>query len=200
LPQTPTESAPGLRERKKAQTREAIQTHALRLFAEQGYAATTVEQIIRGVDVSESTFFRYFPTKESLVLSDDFDPIILDAFAAQPPEVGVMEALRRSLRTLFDALTEQQRSEQHDRLALVLGEPALRSAVFEQFAATMDLLADAIARRLRLDPGDFAVRTIAGAVIGAGMAVLSALADDPNADYTVLMDQAMAQLEAGISL
>jgi AcrR family transcriptional regulator len=198
LPQTPTDSTPGLRERKKAQTRDAIQTHALNLFARQGYAATTVEQIIRGVDVSESTFFRYFPTKESLVLTDDFDPVILGAFAAQPPDVGVMDALRVAFRALFDALTDEQLSAQRERLELVLGVPALRAAILEQFSTTMDLLAEAIAERLDRDAGDFEVRTAAGAVIGASMAVLAALTEDAGADYGQLMDDAMAQLQAGV--
>lgn len=200
MPQTPADSTPGLRERKKAQTRDAIQTHALTLFSEQGYAATTVDQIIRGVDVSESTFFRYFPTKESLVLTDDFDPIILTAFTAQPPELGVLDALRNSFRALFENLSAQQSAEQYERLALVQGVPALRAAVFEQFSTTMDLLSDAIARRLGCESTDFTVRTVAGAVVGASMSVLAALADDPHADYAALMDDAMSQLQNGLTL
>jgi len=58
----------------RSQDRSAIQTLALRLFREQGYDATTVQQIIEEADVSESTFFRYFPTKADVVLFDDFDP------------------------------------------------------------------------------------------------------------------------------
>ena len=66
----------GLRERKKAKTKSAIQSHAIRLFREQGFAATTVEQVAEAAEVSPSTVFRYFATKEDLVVNDDYDPII----------------------------------------------------------------------------------------------------------------------------
>ena len=63
MSEAPATDRPGLRERKKARTRAAIREHALRLFREQGYYATTVEQIAEAAEVSPSTFFRYFPTK-----------------------------------------------------------------------------------------------------------------------------------------
>src|SRR3954462_9329334 len=93
-------STPGLRERKKAKTRAAIQEHALRLFQQQGYDATTVEQIAEAAEVSPSTFFRYFPTKEDTVLTDEYDALIVDAVRAQPPELPPVEALRNVMREM----------------------------------------------------------------------------------------------------
>src|SRR5579863_8692249 len=89
---------PGLRERKKARTRAAIREHALRLFREQGYDATTVEQIAAAAEVSPSTFFRYFPTKEDVVLRDDFDDRAFEAFDRQPVSLPPIVAFRAAMR------------------------------------------------------------------------------------------------------
>ena len=94
----------GLRERKKAKTRAAIQAQALRLFRERGYAGTTVEQIAAAAEVSQSTFFRYFRTKEDVVLHDRFDPVLIEAFHAQPEELAPAQALRAAMRAVFAEL------------------------------------------------------------------------------------------------
>ena len=87
----------GLRERKKQKTREAIQREALRLFQAQGYEATTVEQIAAAAEISPSTFFNYFPTKEDVVLYDSYDPVMLSILAArpsvEPPNFSLLNAL-----------------------------------------------------------------------------------------------------------
>jgi len=191
---------PGLRERKKARTRAAIQTHALRLFREQGYDATTIEQIIDAAEISETTFFRYFPTKEDVVLQDDYDPLIIGAYKGQPPGLAPIPALRAAFTAVFENMTADQRAEQRDRVALVLAVPRLRAAMLEQFSQLMQVLADAMAERAGLRADDFKVRTVAGAVVGGTMAVLAAMNDDPDADLAGLTDRALAHLESGLTL
>jgi AcrR family transcriptional regulator len=193
-------STVGLRERKKARTRAAIRAHAFRLFREQGYDVTTVQQIIEAAEVSESTFFRYFPTKGDVVLSDDFDPLIVEAFLLQPPELSVIQALRAAFQTVFQRLSKQDMSEQWDRMHLVLSVPELRGAMLDQFASAMSLLAEVVAERTGRRTDDMAVRTLAGSVVGAAMAVLFTLVDDPAGDLATLLDEAMAHLEAGLQL
>jgi AcrR family transcriptional regulator len=190
----------GLRQRKKERTRETIRAHALHLFVKQGYEATTVQQIIDEVEVSESTFFRYFPTKGDVVLSDDFDPIIVAAFQRQPQELGPIEALRRAFDETFGHLTAEQVAEQADRMHLILSVPELRAAMLDQFGQAMRLLAGAIAERTHRRADDMEVLTVAGAVVGVAMAVMFVVIDDPTADLHVLLDQGMARLQAGLGL
>jgi AcrR family transcriptional regulator len=200
MPAGTDQARPGLRERKKARTRAAIQAHALRLFREQGYEATTVEQIIEAAEVSETTFFRYFPTKEDVVLQDDYDPLIVETYQAQPAGLPPLAAVRATFTALFAAMTPEQRAEQRERVALVLSVPRLRAALLDQYAKAMELLAAAMAERAGRAPGDFAVRTVAGAVVGVLMAVVAELADDPEADLAALIDEAFAHLESGLTL
>jgi AcrR family transcriptional regulator len=191
---------PGLRERKKAQTRATIQACALRLFREQGYDATTIEQIIAAADVSETTFFRYFPTKEDLVLSDDYDPLLIEAFHAQPAHLAPVPALRAAFAAAFAGLTAQQRAAQKERITLAFTVPRLRAAMLDQLSQAMQLLARAMAERVGRRPDDFTVRTVAGAVVGAAMAAGAAVTDDPDADLPALIDRAIAHLEPGLTL
>jgi len=188
----------GLRQRKKARTRAEIQRHALRLFREQGYDATTVSQIAEAAEVSESTFFRYFPTKEDLILWDDVDSLVVEAVRAQPAGVPPIAALRGAFRDVLGELSPAERAEQRERLALVLSIPLLRTMGADQVRGPMRLLAEAVAKRVERRPDDFAVRTLVGAVLGACLAALFAAVDDPDADGVVLIDEAMAQLEAGL--
>ncbi|HEV7974932.1 TetR family transcriptional regulator [Amycolatopsis sp.] len=92
-------TTPGRRELNKAATRQALQSAALRMFDEQGYADTTVRDIASAADVTERTFFRYFPSKEDLVLGEVLDLIpVLGARvrarpADEPPYPAVLNAL-----------------------------------------------------------------------------------------------------------
>jgi AcrR family transcriptional regulator len=190
----------GLRERKKAKTRAAIQRHALRLFQEQGYESTTVEQIAEAVEISPSTFFRYFPTKEDVVLYDDFDPLLFAAFEAQPAELSPIQAMRRALRQVFVNVPAAEAEQQWERGRLILAVPELRMRMLDQLAEAVQLSAEMIAKRVGRRADEFAVRTYAGAMIGALLSALLTGANDPNADFVELMDGSLAYLEAGLPL
>jgi AcrR family transcriptional regulator len=188
----------GLRERKKARTKAAIQEHALRLFQEQGYDATTVEQIAEAAEISPSTFFRYFPTKEDVVVWDDYDPMLIEAVRAQPAGLSPIQAIRGGLREAFSRIPPTEAARIRERSELSLAVPELRAASMVNLTTTMRLLAELVAERTGREPDDFAVRTFTGAVFGVWLSVLFAWADDPDMDLATSMDQSLAHLEAGL--
>jgi AcrR family transcriptional regulator len=198
VPSQPERSRLKLRERKKARTRDAIQSQALRLFRDQGYEATAVSQIAEAAEVSESTFFRYFPTKEDVVMWDRFDPLILDAVRLQPAGSGPIVALRGAFRDVLGQLSAAERVELRERVALLLAIPPLRALGANHLNEPIRLVADVLAERAGRKPDDFAVRTLVGAVVGVCMSAVLLVLDDPAADVVLLLDQAMAQLEAGL--
>jgi AcrR family transcriptional regulator len=190
----------GLRERKKARTRTEIRAHALRLFREHGYGATTIDQIAAAAEVSQSTFFRYFPTKEDVVLQDDTDPLMLEAFRAQPPEMSPIAALRESIRSVNATVSPEDRAIERERQALIVSVPELRARMLDEFTRVVEIVAGVVAERTGRRPDDIAVMTLAGAIIGVSIAAMVAARDNPSADLMELMDAGLAQLEAGLDL
>src|SRR6266487_5179086 len=93
-----------LRERKRTRTRLMIQTEAVRLFTEKGYVQTTVEEIADAAAISPRTFFRYFPTKEDVVLWDEYDPLVLDLLESRPDDEPLAETLRAVTRESLSGL------------------------------------------------------------------------------------------------
>lgn len=192
---------PGLRERKKAETRAALQEHALRLFRQQGYAATTVDQIAAAANVSPATFFRYFPTKEDTVLYDAVDPLMVELFREQPAELTTLQAIRATLREGFRMMTAEQFAIQQQRHELFANTPELRSRMLEQYYDAIQLLVGMVAERTGREPDDLVVRTWAGAVVGIVMSVEDRLGRTARiSEYIDEIDQALAQLEAGLPL
>lgn len=195
-PQLQPSVRPGLRERKKVRTRSAIQHEALRLFRERGYQETTISEIAEAADVSESTFFRYFGTKEALVFHDDFDDDLIDAFERQPPELTPLQAIRSAIREGFAEITPEEAADAVERMELVMKVPELREAVAGELIESIDRLAGMCARRMGLPADDVKVLSLAGAVVGAMLAVFMQ-AGRLDLNFVDRIDKALAELEAG---
>jgi AcrR family transcriptional regulator len=190
----------GLRERKKAKTRAAIQRHAMRLFRRQGYAATTVEQIAAAAEVSPSTFFRYFPTKEDVVLWDSTDPLFFTAIERQPADLTPMEAVHRAMREAFAGLSPSQLEEERKRQELIRSTPELRLGALNLFAQSITYVRDLVARRTGRAADDPAVRMYAGVLIGSIIGVYLAYEGEELPDMIGLIEATFSQLESGLTL
>lgn len=191
----------GLRERKKLKTRVAIREATYRLITDQGYEATTVEQIAAAAEVSPSTVFRYFPTKEDIVLTDQFDPVMEEAIRARPADEPPMESLRAVLRQAVEAILADQPEELLQRSKLMLEIPAVRARMTETMAETSLLLSRAVADRTGRDEGDLDVRVFTASVMAALREVTIYWAEhDQKENLAVLVDRALDTLEGGLSL
>ncbi|HEX3790755.1 MAG TPA: TetR family transcriptional regulator [Pseudonocardiaceae bacterium] len=188
----------GLRERKKARTRAAIQRHAIALFTRQGYAETTVDQIAEAAEVSPSTFFRYFPTKEAVVVMDAYDAPMLAALRAQPPELAILPAIRAAIKAVFGNISSAQWAEERQRHQLLVTVPELRAALFEEFFTTVGTLTAAVAERSGVPADDFTIRVQTGAIVGALSVATMDVFHQPDLDYNTVVDRCLAVLEAGL--
>lgn len=190
-----TEPPLGLRERKKIKTRQAIRRAAFRLIEQNGYAATTVEQIAEAAEVSPSTFFRYFPSKESLLLADDLDPLISAAFESAPPDLSLIQAFRRAYQAVMAQLPADQLEFENTRQRLMFSIPELKAAMYDEYYRTVNVMAEAISRRIGRPASDFEVRVFVGALTGAMMAAFD---NAPQTAETVY--RAMDFVDAGMPL
>ena len=172
----------------------------MRLFREQGWEQTTIEQIAEAAEVSPSTFFRYFPTKEEVVLQDDYDDLMVEAFRAQPPELTPLQAMRKALREVLGGLTPREREEEDERLRLSREVPELRAARLDELIRTMRLVAAIVGERAGRSSDDPAVLAFAGAFIGVAMSTMLCAGQNPVAKTYQQFDDALALLEAGLPL
>jgi AcrR family transcriptional regulator len=174
-------------------TRARIVDVALDLFERNGYEATTTAQIAADAGVTPMTFFRHFPTKAAVVVSDPYDPVIADAVAAQPAGLTPLERTRRGMLVALAAIGPVEDATVRRRVALAASQPSLRAAVSEATVATEQ----AIVERLVCGGADqFEARVAAGACLGAATAALLAL---PEADGTITeaVARALGQLGPG---
>lgn len=186
---------PSLRERKKARTRETIRREAFRLFDERGYAETTVEHIAQAADISASTFFRYFPSKESVLLADDLSQVMLESLASQNLEMTPIAAFRQAVHDAYERMSADEWDTEKTRQRLIYSLPELQPALREEFNTLVQGVSEAMGRRLHRAPHELEIRTFAGAVVGAVVALGN------RGPFSLdNVDQALSVLESGLRL
>jgi AcrR family transcriptional regulator len=200
VPHTITPIARGLRERKKQKTRDSIQREAMRLIQEQGYEQTTIEQIAAAVEISPSTFFNYFPTKEDVVLYDAYDPVLAKLLLERPAG----EPLSVSFRGVLEAMGgifERDRDIILARGRLWFEVPALRARLWEEVEKAQVLMTGLIAQRSGRDADDFETRVTVMVMVSAAMeAMREWLRRDGKGSFIDLINQALDLVEAGARL
>jgi AcrR family transcriptional regulator len=201
---------PGLRQRKKAETRARIAAAAQRLFAERGFDLVTVAEVARAADVSEGTVFNYFPAKEDLFYSgmEAFEVALVDAVRRRPPGEPLLDAFRRFVLERLDRLAAEETAELVATAARLVGaSPALQVREREIVAAATETLAAVVAQETGAAADDVEPVAAATALMGVQRALVArtrALVMDGRhgpalaADIRAQADRAFARLEAGL--
>jgi AcrR family transcriptional regulator len=188
---------PSLRDRKKDRTRRTLQAEAVRLFAEKGFQATTIEEIAAAAEVAPRTFFRYFPTKEEVVFWSEHQPMLAEFVAARPDHEPAAEALRRGLVDGLASFYDQDRDRLLERSKLACRTPALQPRWRQQQAHLAAGMAALLADRLGTRPDDLEVRAIAAAIAAAlFVAIEEWQAHDGQEDLGGLIERALGSVLA----
>jgi AcrR family transcriptional regulator len=186
----PSLARPGLRERKKLQTREKIERVALQLFAERGYDETTLADIADAADVSRRTIFAYFESKEDILFCDE--PLLYarleQTLTRRPPGATTVDALR-------EFVSAESASDEHARLRkrIIGANEGLRLSERARSAPLERLLAESIARDLDAGPDDVRPLLIAASVTAAFNAVRDRLVEE--SDGPISHEQALGILD-----
>ena len=192
---------PGLRERRKALTAAELEAAAYRLFGERGFDNVTVDDIAAEADVSRRTFFRYFASKEDVLLADHFVQLarLREAMAARPEDEPIVTALRNALLSLTSDF-EERKEKVIIRARLMRDTPSLqaRSLVHQQLweNAMQEMVAD----RLEVDPvKDLRPGVVAAAALAAMRVAFTIwLTAGCDGDVIELTTEALDLLDGGL--
>lgn len=190
---------PGLRERMRATVRAEVTEVALRLFTVQGFDRTTVDQIAAEAGLSRASLFRYFGTKEDIVLVglEGNGQHVAEALAARPDEERPWAALRRAFDVLVQ-VNEEAPEQTLSFLRMLQETPSLRARHFEKQLKWREQMVPEIARRLEVSPGR-PEDPRPTALVAAALACLDAaargwVACEGAVPLAVLLDRAMGAL------
>ncbi|MFY9915003.1 MAG: TetR family transcriptional regulator [Nocardioidaceae bacterium] len=197
----------GRRERKKIATRRSLEDAALRLFAEKGFERTTIEDITETADVAQRTFFRYFASKEEIILGspDLLREGLTASLEAQPDDVPLIDAVLQAIEDLDPdgamATSEAGIARLRMRVAIANESPSVRSGLFRAFAAREQSIREYVARRTGLSAThDVYPQMVAASISGAMRVALTTwVAGDCKGDLNAIFRQSVDVLLAGIS-
>jgi len=173
---------------------------ALGLFLEKGFDETTAADIGAAAGISRSTFFRYFATKEDVVVGSlvRFGGLMLAALQAQPEDADLWAALRQALNPMVDAQEAEGSLSGLQVARMIKQTPSLQARHFEKTISWQETLVPEVARRLGThgDPCDPRAATLVAAALGSLSAATNAwVASGGSTSMHTLLDTAMKSIK-----
>jgi len=188
---------PSLRERQRLETRRLVQKHATRLFLARGYDETTVNDVAEAAGVSAMTVYRHFPTKEDLVLRDEYNEVVGERIAARPKSESLVQRIGRTLIEDIGPMVGGGAPGGKEvllaRLRLVMETPALRARQWEGQYAVQKAIVEALRDESNDADWEFRIWVASGACCAAMRAALMRWAEqDGRPDLSRLVTQALS--------
>ena len=180
-------------------TRDDIEQAAMRLFAERGFDATTVDDIATAAGIGRRTFFRYFATKNDVVWGD-FDAGLArfrSVLEHTGEDVALGDALRRAIVD-FNALPRDQVATHRQRMTLILTVSSLQAHSTLMYAAWRRVVADFVAARSGTGADDLLPRLVGHLMLGAAVAAYEQWLANRDTELTTLLDEAVTAALAGV--
>jgi len=200
-----TTGQPGLRERKKRETRVALSQAAIRLCVLHGWADVTADQIAAEANVSVRTFRNYFASKAEAIAATHLERMlrVADDLLARPVGEPLWDSLHHAVLAQFASSGNSAPQDERWRegVRLMLAEPALAGEIVKANAAAEEELATAVARRTGTDAERDVYPKLVAAVVSAGSAVAveHSLRADESVPLGAVLAQVFEQLAAGLS-
>jgi AcrR family transcriptional regulator len=192
---------PGLRERRKALTAAELEAAAFRLFAERGFDNVTVDDIAAEADVSRRTFFRYFASKEDVLLADHFVQLarLREAMAERPQDEPIVTALRNALLSLTGDF-EERKEMIIIRGRIMRDTPSLQARSLVHQRLWEEAMQEMVADRLGVDPvKDLRPGVVSAATLAAmRVAFTNWLTAGCDGDLIELITEALDLLDGGL--
>jgi AcrR family transcriptional regulator len=189
----------GLRERKKQQTKQALERAAFDLFARQGYVETTVEDIAAAAQVSRASFFRYFGSKEDVLATDDDlrREAFMTSFTSQPADRPVLVAIKTAVREHLDGLCADDRTYTYTKV--ILSSRVLLGRAYEIRMRWLRELESELRTRLAgVSNVEVVAAVLADIVLSILETSLRLATNDPERDFTEILDTGFALLASDV--
>ena len=183
MAQNTLKRALSLRDEHKAHTERSLRDAALKLFASQGYDTTTIEEVAEKAGVSARTFFRYFPTKESVLYLHErlWFQSLTETFLGQPRALNDVEALKATLVELASEFLPKRRALQLYTRVLA-SSTTLRGRQQDRYEEDIEEIARAVAVRRGVPAPDEACFLLGAVSLMVHRRALDAWIDDGNID------------------
>jgi AcrR family transcriptional regulator len=189
---TTTTTKPGLRERKKQQTRDTIARAALKLFAERGYDETTLADIAEAANVAPRTIFAYYESKEDILLcgEDSFLNELKRRLDERPAGSTTVDVLRE-----YVSLMKSPDEGAKLRKQIVKANPALQMKMRARHAQLEPMLTESIAKDLGAEPGDLQAMLVAASITAALSSISERISEAEARGEFMSYEQGMAILD-----